>query len=166
MTFEVHKVVDEGKSGTKYIGQKVFFADTILGLMKAVESGIPAKLEEVDTRISTPFVFWSDDGGWVSYRFIYPAEEEKEKVTKYRPFSSSEELIDFYDKRVCPNPVKRPPYTMPLIWVKYNAEKSSTIQLITAFTNTGVEMGAEYMAWDYFFEKMVFLDNTPCGVKI
>lgn len=83
-----------------------------------------------------------------------------EEKSEYRPFNSVDELIQRWNFL---NPCTRPAYTMPLIWVKHKG--SETVELITAFCKDGVEMGGTYMTWGYFFDAMVFLDNSPCGVE-
>ena len=81
---------------------------------------------------------------------------------KYRPFNDTTEFIVEYETRIGNN--KNPPNTMPLIWVKH--KDSETVELITAFCKDGVEMGGTYMTWGFFFDAIVFLDKSPCGVEI
>jgi hypothetical protein len=95
----------------------------------------------------------------MEFNFDYVLDSEEK--TGYRPFNNVDELIQRWNFL---NPCTRPAYTMPLIWVKH--KRSETVELITAFCKDGVEMGSSYMTWGYFFDAMVFLDNTPCGVEI
>ena len=157
MKFEVHKVVDSIRNADKYLHTKVFFSDNLVDLENYVTGKIPqdpAILEDIDDS-TFPFVVENALGETDVWRYIYPCD------SNYRPFESADELVKLWDKLVMST---RPSKTMPLIWVKYKA--SGTIQMITAFAKDGVEMGAEFMSWGYFFEKMTFLDGTPCGVKI
>lgn len=171
MRFDVHKVVDDAETGKALVGSKGYFGDTLVELENNVanEDG-KYELCIVCEGRPRPFGFQLHNG-WThcSYyaRYYYPVEEKKEEP-KYRPFFSVDELVSTFENRVCKNPNARPPFTMPLIWVRYKvpATEIGTIQLITAFSKDGVEMGAEFMNWEYFFEKMEFLDGTPCGVKI
>lgn len=170
MRFDVHKVVDDAETGMTLIGSKGYFGDTLVELENNVvnedDKGELCKVLNED--LSSPFGV-KLPSGWCQYaRYFYPAEEKKEEP-KYRPFVSVNDLLSTFDNRVCKNPNARPPFTvtMPLIWVRYKSvTEIGTVQMVTAFSKNGVEMGAEFMSWEYFFEKMEFLDGTPCGVKI
>ena len=187
MLFETHKVIYNGKQeNAGLIGKEVYFANDLLELNLNVEKeniGSRAVLLQIDED-TLPFKVQLPSGCETWVKLIYPIpeentirivkdepenEEKKEVIDEphYRAFNGIDELIQRWNFI---NPCSRPAYTMPLIWVKYKTphidEKSATRQLITAFTNTGVEMGAEFMTWEYFFERMEFLDGTPCGVLI
>lgn len=86
------------------------------------------------------------------------------KEKKYRPFMNFEELVRTFEARVCKSPCKRPRFTMPIIWVRY--KESNTIQMITSYSGNGVEMGGEFMEWESIYNKLLFLDNSPCGVEL
>lgn len=157
MKFEVHKVVDSVRGADKHLHTKVFYSDNLVDLENYVTGKVPqdpALLEDIDDT-TFPFVVENALGETDVWRYIYPCDNN------YRPFESVRELVILWDSMVM---CKRPSKTMPLIWVKY--KESGTIQMITAFADTGVEMGATFMSWVYLFEKMIFLDGTPCGVKI
>lgn len=168
MRFDVHKVVDSVETGMTLIGSRGYYGDTLVELENNVinEDG-ERELFVIDKDRNDPFGGKLLNGCPFFSRYYYPVEEKKEEP-KYRPFVCVDELLSTFDNRVCKNPNARPPFTMPLIWVKYKAPatETSTVQMLTAFSKDGVEMGAEFMSWEYFFEKMEFLDNTPCGVKI
>ena len=164
MTFDITKVCYKPKK--ELLGTKVYFHKnlnllaTVVTEENGVYTGVVDKIDKSDTNM--PFCV---SGIWCS--LVYPVEEEPKEVSlpKYRPFADMKEFIDTYETRVSKNPSKNPPYTMPLIWVKY--KNSETVELITAFCKDGVEMSSStYMTWGYFFDAMVFLDNTPCGVEI
>ena len=191
MLFVTHKVIYDGRQeNSDLIGKEVYFANDLLELNLNVEKeniGSRAVLLKIDED-NLPFKVQLPSGCETWVKLIYPIpeentirivkdEEEKGVIDEphcevidephYRAFNGIDELIERWNFL---NPCTRPSYTMPLIWVKYKIpdidKKSSTRQLITAFANTGVEMGAEFMTWEYFFEKMEFLDGTPCGVLI
>jgi hypothetical protein len=162
MTFDITKVCY--KPSKELLGTKVYFHKnlnllaTVVTEENGVYTGIVDTIDERDTNM--PFRV---SGIWCS--LIYPLEEPKEvSLPKYRPFIDMQEFISTYETRVSKNPNKNPPYTMPLIWVKH--KYSETVELITTFCKDGVELGGCYMDWDIFFDAMVFLDNTPCGVEI
>lgn len=193
MLFETHKVIYSGKDAENLIGKEFYYSNNLLELCLDVEKENPysrAILVKADNDM-LPFKM-RDVGGhevWVKLLYpipeeniihivkdepetesainypseVLPNEEEKEVIDEphYRAFNDVDELIVRWNFL---NPNPRPAYTMPLIWVKY--KDSNTRQLVTAFADNGVEMGAEFMTWEYFFEKMEFLDGTPCGVLI
>lgn len=164
MTFDIAKVCYEPKKellGTKvYYHNQLTLLDTVVTEENGVYSGIVDTIDEREHN-TMPFRV---NGIWCS--LVYPVEEPKGgSLPKYRPFVDMQEFISTYETRVSKNPNKNPPNTMPLIWVKH--KESETVELITAFCKDGVEMGTTtYMTWGYFFDAMVFLDNSPCGVEI
>lgn len=164
MRFDVHKVVDNVEVGMTLIGSRGYYGDTLVELENNVvnEDG-ERELGAIEKDRNDPFGGILLNGSHYFARYYYPVEEPK-----YRPFVCVDELLSTFENRVCKNPNTRPPFTMPLIWVRYKVPvtETGTIQLVTAFSKDGVEMGAEFMTWGYFFEKMEFLDGTPCGVKI
>ena len=181
MTFETHKVIYNSAEENKILlGKEVYFANDLLELSHNVEKeniGARAILLQVDDD-TLPFKVKLPSGceTWVKLLYPIPEEnithivkdEEKSFVPEphYRPFNNISELEKRWSEI---NPADKPRFVMPLIWVSYKVENANspvTIQMITAFTSNGVEMGAEFMSWEYLFEKMVFLDGTPCGVLV
>lgn len=176
MLFETHKVIYRGVDCEDLIGKEVYFANDLLELNIAVEKdniGNRGKLLKVDDD-TMPFKVQLPSGceTWVKLIYLIPeddiiviTEDEPSEEPEYRPFENGDELISRWNEI---NPVTRPQYTMPLIWVRYktvpNDAHEPTVQMITAFADTGVEMGAEFQSWKALFERMVFLDGTPCGV--
>ena len=192
MLFETHKVIYSGKDAENLIGKEFYYSNDLLELCLDVEKEniySRAILVKADND-RLPFKMRDVGGHEVWVKLLYPIpeeniihivkdEEEKEVIDEqpsevaneqpsevidephYRAFNGVDELIQRWNDL---NPCTRPSYTMPLIWVKY--KDSNTRQLVTAFADNGVEMGAEFMTWEYFFEKMEFLDGTPCGVLI
>ena len=158
MTFDITKVCYKARE--ELLGEEVYFAQSLQALETIVteENGVyKGCVTKVDKEGSTmPFCV---GGIWANY--IYLTGIKKETVPKYRPFENVNELIQRWNDL---NPCTRPANTMPLIWVKH--KHSETGELITAFCKDGVAMGGSYMTWDFFFDAMVFLDNTPCGVEI
>ena len=192
MLFETHKVIYSGKDAENLIGKEFYYSNDLLELCLDVEKEniySRAILVKADNDMM-PFKMRDVGGHEVWVKLLYPIpeeniihivkdEEEKEVIDEqpsevtneqpsevidephYRAFNGVDELIERWNFL---NPCTRPAHTMPLIWVKY--KDSNTKQLVTAFADNGVEMGAEFMTWEYFFEKMDFLDGTPCGVLI
>lgn len=159
MTFDITKV--RYKPGKELLGEEVYFAQSLQTLEEIVttKDGVyKGCVTNVDMNDPTnPFRV---NGIWTN--FIYLTWKKNVLMTpKCRPFNNVDELVSRWDSI---NPHTRPANTMPLIWVKY--KDSETVELITAFCKDGVEMGGAYMTWDIFFDTMVFLDNTPCGVEI
>lgn len=159
MKFDITKVCYEPKK--ELLGTKVYFHNRLGGLATVVTeengvySGVVNKIDRRDNK--TPFCV-----GDIWCCLVYPVEEPKGvSFPKYRPFENVDELIQRWNFL---NPCTRPSYTMPLIWVRH--KHSETIELITTFSKDGVEIGSCYMTWDFFFDAMVFLDNSPCGVEI
>lgn len=149
-------------------GKKYYFHDNLVELANLVtndDKGHIGTLMEISSASKLfPFAV-KVDGEVLWTSLLYPVEESaEERLPVYRPFNSPEEFIETYTERVCKNPSARPPHTMPFIWVKH--KNSNTVELVTAFCDDGVEMGGTYMTWGYFVDAMVFLDNSPCGVKI
>jgi len=183
MIFETHKVIYSGaEENGDLLGKVVYFANDLLELSLNVEkenASSMAILVSIDND-TLPFKVRLQSGCETWVKLLYPLPEvkpcvvnsEEEKVTEgvdpqFRPFANVDELIERWNFL---NPCTRPNYTMPLIWVRYKAvvndAHNPTVQLITAFSDLGVEMGAEFMTWDYLFERMEFLDGTPCGVLL
>lgn len=192
MLFETHKVIYSGKDADKLIGKEFYYSNDLLELCLDVEKEniySRAILVKADNDM-LPFKMRDVGGHEVWVKLLYPIpeeniihivkdEEKKEVITEqpsevideqpsevidephYRAFNSVGELIERWNDLT---PCTRPLCTMPLVWVKY--KDSNTIQLVTAFADNGVEMGSVFMTWEYFFEKMEFLDGTPCGVLI
>ena len=164
MTFEVHKVVDNSLECEKWIGKKVYYADDLISLMMYVEGKVgeePAKVCGIGS-VTHPFGIENGIGDVSMWKYIYPAEE-KPKEEKYRPFESVDELVDVFKMHVCNNP-KMPPNAMPLIWLKY--KNSNSVCMVTGFTDTGIEMGAEFQSWGFLIERMTFFNGYPCGVEV
>ena len=191
MLFETHKVIYSGKDAENLIGKEFYYSNDLLELcldvekeniysrailVKADNDMLPFKMRDVGghevwVKLLYPIpeeniihIVKDEPETEINYpREVLPNEEEKEVIYEphYRAFNSVEELIERWNFL---NPCTRPAHTMPLVWVKY--KDSNTRQLVTAFADNGIEMGAEFMTWEYFFEKMEFLDGTPCGVLI
>lgn len=162
--FDIHDL--EGSN----FGKRYYFHDNLVELANLVtneDKGHIGTLMEISSNSRLfPFAV-KVDGEVLWTSLLYPVEEETEPekhTPVYRPFTDSGEFIKTYCKRVCDNPNKRPPYTMPLIWLKYKS--GNTRELVTAFCDEGVEVSKAYMTWGYLVDTMVFLDNSPCGVEI
>ena len=162
MALDINLICETAVDGESLFGKKVFYSDTLVDLKLCVEGTIKQTPRDYVDEGADFFPFGVDTGKQDPeyFKYIYPAE----KPTAYVAFSSAGELISTYEERVCANPNKRPPYTMPIIWVKY--KNSDTVSMITGFAKTGVELGAEFQSWEHFFKTMLFLDGTPCGVRI
>lgn len=163
MDFDVSKVVYCGEDCTDLLGKLFFYSNDLLNLSGSVKDNDElsiATLVDIDTNALHPFKIKDSGGCMMWVKLLYPSNNKKNIC--FRPFSDYKELILKWG-RVCPSPNKRPPNTMPLIWVKYKL--SDNCQLITAFNKDGVEMGAEYMSWKALFDKMTFLDGFPCGIE-
>ena len=186
MLFETHKVIYSGKDAENLIGKEFYYSDDLLELCLDVEKEniySRAILVKADNDM-LPFKMRDVGGHEVWVKLLYPIpedniihivkDEEKNAICladeqpsevidepHYRAFNGVNELLMRW-LEFCNH--DRPSFTMPLIWVKY--KDSNTRQLVTAFADNGVEMGSEFMTWEYFFEKMEFLDGTPCGVLI
>lgn len=166
MKFETSKVIyNPAKEDiTCLLGKSFYFTNTnLIALSNYVENerkDFAGVL--VDVTETSPCFIIKQGGVNFCVDLIYPVgEPEGVSIPKYRPFNNVDELIQRWNFL---NPCTRPAYTMPLIWVKH--KDSDTVELITAFCKDGVEMGGSYMTWGFFFDAMVFLDNTPCGVEI
>ena len=193
MLFETHKVIYSGKDAENLIGKEFYYSNDLLELcldvekeniysrailVKADNDMLPFKMRDVGghevwVKLLYPIPeeniihIVKDEEGAKSDCPDYPSEVIDEQPSEvidephYRAFNGVDELVEVWRNKVT---CTRPPYTMPLIWVKY--KDSNTRQLVTAFADNGVEMGSEFMTWEYFFEKMEFLDGTPCGILI
>lgn len=158
MTFELNKIIDDTSTDIKP-GTIVFYANNLEHLKDFVET---EKIKGVFAGVTNFGRFIINvNGVETDAKYIYPAGEVVERT---RAFLDVNEFIYTYEHRVCKNPAARPPHTMPLIWVKH--KDSNTVELVTAFCDDGIEMGGTYMTWGYLVDTMVFLDNSPCGVKI
>jgi len=80
-----------------------------------------------------------------------------------RPFNDLSELITFWDRYL--QKEKRPPFTLPFIWV---ASDRGTHLLITGFRkeDNTVEIGKEWHSLEYMFDNFTFEDGRPFGVMI
>lgn len=181
MLFETHKVIYSGDDDRLegLLEKEVYFAADLLELCKNVEKeniSARGKLVKYDND-TMPFKIMYPSGVILWTKLVYPIPEEnviqvmhdvppvppvkEEPVTpKYYPYSNVEELVNDWEQKFCPS--KRPAHTMPLIWIK--PKTSQVCELITSFTEEGVEVSGLYMEWAKLFENMVFLDGTPCGV--
>jgi hypothetical protein len=160
MTFDITQV--RYKPDEELLGEEVYYAQSLRTLEEVVttENGVyKGCVTDVDMDNPVPFPFCIN-GIWVNHIYLTGKKNVLMKP-KYRPFNSVDELVSRWDSI---NPCTRPANTMPLIWVKH--KYSETVELITTFCKDGVELGGCYMDWDIFFDVMVFLDNTPCGVEI
>lgn len=169
MKFETSKVIYDIRDleGSNF-GKRYYFHDNLVELANLVTNDdkehIGTLMEISSNFKSFPFAV-KVDGEVLWTSLLYPVEEgAEEQLPVYRSFNSVEEFIGTYTERVCENPSKNPPLTMPLIWLKY--KNGNTRGLVTAFCDDGVEMGGTYMTWGYLIDTMVFLDNSPCGVEI
>lgn len=175
MQFEITKVIYDGMAHVP-VDKEVYYANDLLELMNTVckdNRNCRGKLMDADaTNIPFRIMRPSGDDTWA--KLIYPIEETdtieiiKEPVNKplYRPFESVNELLCTWDNMYTGS--KRPFGTMPIIWVRYkkveNDAHAQTVQMITAFCENGVEMGAEFMTWDALFNRMEFLNGNVCGI--
>lgn len=80
-----------------------------------------------------------------------------------RPFNDLSELITFWDRYL--QKEKRPPFTLPFIWV---VSDRGTHLLITGFRkeDNTVEIGKEWHSLQYMFDNFKFEDGRPFGVVI
>ena len=184
----LYKACSEADVWTEKKGE-VYVGDTLAEIEFNVvhkNSAKRGKLVRIIEGTSYPFCIEGPDGVMQYFALAYPIPPNPEEIIEivkdkeknaiclaqkqssevidephYRAFNGVNELL-FRWLEI--NAHDRPTFTMPLIWVKY--KDSNTRQLVTAFADNGVEMGAEFMTWEYFFEKMEFLNGTPCGVLI
>lgn len=175
MQFEITKVIYDGMAHVP-VGKEVYYANDLLELMNTVckdNRNYRGKLMDADTT-NIPFRIMRPSGDDTWAKLIYPIEETdtieivKEPVNKplYRPFENVNELLIAWDNMCIGS--KRPFGTMPIIWVRYkkveNDAHAQTVQMITAFCENGVEMGAEFVTWDALFNRMEFLNGNVCGI--
>lgn len=80
-----------------------------------------------------------------------------------RPFNDLAELIDCWDVHY--QDKKRPPYTLPFIWV---VSDRGTHLLITGFRkeDNTVEVGGKWHSLEYMFDNFTFEDGKQFGVVI
>lgn len=80
-----------------------------------------------------------------------------------RPFNGLVELVDYWDVHYQAG--KRPPYTLPFIWV---VSDRGTHLLITGFRkeDNTVEICKEWHSLQYMFDNFTFEDGRPFGVVI
>ena len=191
MTFELNQTEYEMNKGIEYWAKnqyEVYVGDTVKELKFNVEhenSARRGKLRSVSEDVSFPFKVIMPNGIEQFFALVYPIpvdetkvieinkpvvtdksvelEEEPVKLVEeeYRPCNNMAEFLQVVDKRVLK---EIPPYSMPFVWVKYKA--SNTRNLITGYTDDGVELGATFVSWNHLFDNFTFLDIAPCGVKI
>lgn len=191
MTFELKQTEYEMNKGIEYWAKnqyEVYVGDTVKELKFNVEyenSARRGKLISVLEDVSFPFKVIMPNGIEQYFALVYPIpvdetkvieinkpvvtdksvelEEEHVKLVEeeYRPCNNMAEFLQVVDKRVLK---EIPPYSMPFVWVKYKA--SNTRNLITGYTDEGVELGATFVSWNHLFANFTFLDIAPCGVKI
>lgn len=185
MTFELKQTEYEMNKGIEYWAKnqyEVYVGDTVKELKFNVEhenSARRGKLISVSEDVSFPFKVIMPNGIEQYFALVYPIpvdetkiieidkpvelEEEPVKLVEeeYRPCNNMAEFLQVVDKRVLK---AIPPYSMPFVWVIYKA--SNTRNLITGYTDDGVELGATFVSWEHLFANFTFLDITPCGVKI
>lgn len=80
-----------------------------------------------------------------------------------RPFNDLAELVNYWDKHY--QKEKRPPYTLPFMWV---VSDRGTHLLITGFRkeDNTVDLGKEWHSLQYMFDNFKFEDGRPFGVVI
>ncbi len=190
MTFELKHTEYEMNKGIEYWAKnqyEVYVGDTVKELKFNVEhenSARRGKLVSVSEDVSFPFKVIMPNGIEQYFALVYPIPVDETKIIEvnkpvvtdksvetdepvklveeeYRPCHNMDEFLQVVNFRVLK---ARPPYSMPFVWVKYKA--SNTRNLVTGYTDSGVELGATFVSWEHLFSNLTFLDNTPCGVKI
>lgn len=196
MTFELKQTEYEMNKGIEYWAKnqyEVYVGDTVKELKFNVEhenSARRGKLVSVSEDVSFPFKVIMPNGIEQYFALVYPIPVDETKIIEvnkpavtdksvetdepvvtdksvklveeeYRPCHNMAEFLQVVDKRVLRT---IPPYSMPFVWVIYKT--SHTRNLVTGYTDDGVELGATFVSWEHLFANFTFLDITPCGVKI
>lgn len=112
--------------------------------------------------------FQTADGTWVDNEDMDITPNWKYRIKpeepKYRAFKSCDELIEKWNKDICPH--IQPKNTMPLIWVMDKVYSKGDTELITGYTKVGnVLINGTNFPLQSLFECYTFLDGTPCGVE-
>lgn len=188
MLFETHKVIYSGDDDRLegLLEKEVYFATDLLELCNNVEKeniSARGKLVKYDND-TLPFKIMYPSGIFLWTKLVYPIPEEnviqimhdvppvppvkdtpvEPAAPEYYTYSNVEDFVHDWEQRFCNSISTRPAHTMPLIWVKH--KNSQVCELITSFTENGVEVSGVYMAWKELLENMVFLDGSPCGVCV
>ena len=74
---------------------------------------------------------------------------KSKKIRNYRAYKSQKEFMG--------QPV------FPVCWVKF--KNTGNYYLITGIVNDGVWLSDQFLNWTEMFNRLVFIDGTPCGVK-
>ena len=74
---------------------------------------------------------------------------KSKEIKKYRAYKSQKEFME--------QPV------FPVCWIKFKG--TSNYYLITGIVNDGVWLSDQFLNWTELFNRVTFIDGTPCGVK-
>ena len=77
-------------------------------------------------------------------------KNKKIDVSKYRAFKSREE---FMEQRI-----------FPVCWVKF--KDTENWYMITGIIKDGVWLSDQFLNWSEMLNRVVFIDGSPCGVKL
>lgn len=164
MEFDKSKVYTALNADEVKVGSKGCFADNIDRLKEIVENEIrpfPDVLKKINAGYDIER-FMNKNG--TSYVLFYLIEEPKEE--KYRPYESTDEMIEDFKERIKAYGAApfRCPMFMQNIWVM-DKLKSDKKYLITGFENDNVGLSNDYSFWDFesLFKEFIYLDGTPCG---
>ena len=160
MTFDKSKVYTVLNADEVKAGSKGYFADSINVLRKLVEKNANLEvLRKVDEEDS-PYRFVKDG---TQYALFYLVEEPQEE--KYRPYESTDEMIEDYKERIKAYGAVpfRCPMFMQNIWIM---EGGVSKHLITDFSKIIVNTSRNTISLEDLFNGFTYLDGTPCGKKI
>ena len=166
MNFDKSRVFTALNAEELNVGTRVLVADTMDELKHKVSA------YENEHEIAEPATVIGIHAECMCKRFRVKFDEidrEYEYALAYvipcmeRPFNDLFELITYWDRFF--QKEKRPPYTLPFIWV---VSDKGTHLLITGFRkeDNTVEIGKEWHSLQYMFDNFTFEDGRPFGVMI
>lgn len=137
------------------VGKKYWFADHLSSLKATVKEGTDGNLYEL-TGIDEESHFCFKSNNRNAWEFIYPYE------ARYRPYESTDEMIEDFCKRTRFEPTSM---LMPVIWLK--EKKSNTKRLILGFVGNAVSTnyGTDIDTWSLneLFDRFTYMDGSPVG---
>lgn len=71
---------------------------------------------------------------------------KSKEIKKYRAYKTQKEFME-----------------QPVCWVKF--KDTENCYLITGIVNDGVWLSDQFLNWTELFNRVTFIDGTPCGVK-
>lgn len=166
MEFDKTKVYTVLNADELKKGDKVFTANTLADLKKAVAAGTNIKVLDgiLGENEFGRFSWYSVEQCFAcSSALAYLVEKTSgSQKDKFRPFNNTKELIECWAQKIG---YREKACTMPLIWIK--SKTNGYVESVVGFSlaTVSIKSCACVISMYELFNNYTFLDDSPCGIQ-